>query len=230
MLNKKEKERLALNKYLEASEQFFEFDDFESPDFILKVDDKLIGCEVTEFYPDYGSKGSKLRKRESHLNKLHHELRSKLIKKYLIGFSFSVSYKQYCSGKTPIKLEVEKVIGKLQYLSDYKIVDNPTINIRQIFIRKIGNLPSRISLMISTDYQEPKNDWFEPIIESKSTLLQNWKGNYAQNWLLISVGLSRSGDVTLNKIKDLKKLNTKNWDKVILIDVSFNDYVEINAT
>lgn len=235
MPSKKEKERLALNRYLKASGQLFEFDDFESPDFILKVDNKSIGCEVTEFYPDYTSKGSESRKRENYLNNLHNELRSKLLEQYPIGFSFTVSYKPNCSGRIGIKSEVKAVIGKLQNLIDYDIVDNlfinvTSVNVRGVFISRIGDFSSRVSLIIFSDYQEPKNEWIETIVESKAALLQKWKDKYTQNWLLISIGLSRSGDVTLNRIKDLKKLNIKTWDKVILIDINLNNYVEINAT
>ena len=44
MLTTKEIERLAVEKYLQASDQSYEVEDFESPDFILRGKGKKIGC------------------------------------------------------------------------------------------------------------------------------------------------------------------------------------------
>lgn len=230
MLSKKEKETLALEKYLKASGQSYEVKDFESPDFILNGDGRIIGCEVTEFYPDYTSNGSKLRKREGYLNKLHQSLRFKLLEQYPVGYSFSISYDPLSLSRSSIELEVLSVFEKIQNHIGSSKVKNPSINIRRILINKIGDYPSLISLKISSDYEEPQAEWFQSIIKSKSDRSKNWDGDYEQRWLLISIGLSRSGDVTIKRIKNLKNLNLNNWDKVILIDVNFSDYVEINAT
>jgi hypothetical protein len=71
MLTKKEIEKLSVKKYLNASKQSYDIEDFESPDFILRSNGTTTACEVTEFYPDYTAKGSGLRKRERYLNNLH---------------------------------------------------------------------------------------------------------------------------------------------------------------
>ena len=85
MKSPKEIERLALERFLSATNQEFIVEDSESPDFILKDGTKTIGCEITEFAPDYSPKGSKLRAREQFINKLHSKLREKIISKYPFG-------------------------------------------------------------------------------------------------------------------------------------------------
>jgi hypothetical protein len=64
MLNQKKIERKAVERYLDSSNQLFDITDFESPDFILKNESHEIGCELTEFYPDYDATGSKLKERK----------------------------------------------------------------------------------------------------------------------------------------------------------------------
>lgn len=78
MRSPKDLEKLAVEKYLNASNQSFKIQEFESPDFILIGKGNRIGCEVTEFYTDYASKGSSLKKRESFLNELHPKNKSKI--------------------------------------------------------------------------------------------------------------------------------------------------------
>jgi len=230
MLSPKKLEKLAVEKYLKASNQSYKIEDFESPDFILKAKGREIGCEVTEFYPDYTKKGSSLRKRESYLNELHQKIRAQLLEEYPRGYSFSISYKPTVSQRSSIDSEVDLVNLIVKENIESRLVNDPSANIRRIFIRKIGGFPTQIPLMIFSDDVLPKVEWFIPIIEAKTELIKKWNGTYNHKWLVISIGLSRSGDITISRIKDLEKLKSKYWDKIILIDIHFADYVEINAT
>ena len=163
MLSPKELEKLAVEKYLQATKQSYEIEDFESPDFILKGKGHEIGCEVTEFYPDYTPKGSSFRKRESYLNELHQKIRSKLLEQYPRGYSFSISYKPSVSERSSIDSEVDSVSLIIRENIESRLVNDPSSNIRRIFIRKIGDFSTQIPLMIFSDYVLPKVEWFKSI-------------------------------------------------------------------
>lgn len=81
--------------------------------------------------------------------------------------------------------------------------------------------------MIFSDYTSPKVEWFIPIIDAKTEKIKKWNKTYDQKWLVISTGLSSSGDVPIRHIKDTEKLKSAYWDKIIIIDINFGDYVEI---
>ncbi|MBZ9651647.1 hypothetical protein [Psychroflexus montanilacus] len=229
MRSPKDLEKLAVEKYLNASNQSFEIEEFESPDFILKGKGNKIGCEVTEFYPDYASKGSSLRERESFLNELHQKIRVKLFEQFPRGFLFSINYKSIASKRTSIDSEVNTVSLNLSEHIESEQIDEPSVNIRRIFIKKIGDFNTKISSFIASDFTPPIVEWFIPIIKVKTEKIQKWNDTYDQKWLLISTGLSSSGDVSLRHIKDTEKLKSAYWDKIIIIDIIFADYVEINS-
>lgn len=230
MINKKEIEKLAVKSYLTASYQTFEIEDFESPDFILRNSDLTIGCEVTDFHPDYSSKGSNLHKRESFINDLHDRMRTKIKELFPLGYSFWISYQSEKSENSKIDSEVELLQQKIIENIDSSVIKNPSINVRLIFISKIENLTTKVNQMVATDYQTPKPEWIKSIIEAKTEIMDTWKGGYDEKWLLISVGLSRSGDLNLKKLKLSSELNCNDWNKIILIDVRFSEYLDINAT
>jgi hypothetical protein len=230
MLTPKEIERLSVEKYLKASNQYYEIEDFESPDFILRGNGNEIGCEVTEFYPDYSPKGSTLRKRESYLNDFHQKLKLSLLNQYPKGFSFDLSYKPTGSKKCSNDEEVESVCLNIQKNINSRLINNPSTNISRIFIRRIEDIPTRITQMIFSDYAHPKAEWFKPIIVAKTNKMKKWNGIYDYKWLIISTGLSRSGEITVGRIKHLENLKSAFWDKIILIDIHFADYIEIDAT
>lgn len=230
MLSKKEKEQLVVEKYLSASNQCFEIEGFESPDFILKGNRCVIGCEVTDFHPDYSPKGSDLHKRESFINDLHKKIRSKLLKSFPFGYSFTINYIPTVGEKSQIDSEVDLVSQKIIDNIGSRVINTPSTNIRSIFFRKIGDFPSRISLMIRSDYIEPSSEWIEPIIESKSKKVEKWTGTYDKKWLVISIGLSRTGDMNLKRLNLSESLKSDIWDKIILIDIHFSEYLDINAT
>lgn len=229
MRSPKDLEKLAVEKYLNASNQSFEIEEFESPDFILKGKGNKIGCEVTKFYPDYASKGSSLRERESFLNELHQKIRVKLIEQFPRGFLFTINYKSIASKRTSIDSEVNTVSLNLSEHIESEQIDEPSVNIRRIFIKKIGDFNTKISSFVTSDYTPPKVEWFIPIIKVKTEKIKIWNETFDQKWLVISTGLSSSGDVSLRHIKDTEKLKSAYWDKIIIIDIIFADYVEINS-
>ena len=53
---------------------------------------------------------------------------------------------------------------------------------------------------------------------------------YDEKWLIISVGLSRSGDINLERLVLSEETGLKKWDKIVLIDIHFSKYLDINAT
>ena len=73
-------------------------------------------------------------------------------------------------------------------------------------------------------------EWLTPIIKSKDKLQENWTNNYDEKLLIISVGLSRSGDINLERLVLSEETGLKKWDKIVLIDIHFSKYLEINAT
>jgi hypothetical protein len=230
MLSLKQKEKLAIEKYLTASNQYFEIEDFESPDFILKDKERLIGCEVTDFHPDYSPKGSVLHQRESYINDLHDKLKSKIRETNPIGYSFTIDYISIAKEKTKIDSEVELINRQIKENIDSTVLNNPSTNIRRIFIKKIEGFPTRFILMTSSDYVEPNSDWIKPIIESKTNKIEKWRGEYNEKWLLISIGLSRSGDLNLKRLDLSVDLKNNIWNKIILIDIHHSEYIDINAT
>ncbi|SDG39480.1 hypothetical protein [Psychroflexus sediminis] len=229
MRSPKALEKLAVEKYLKASNQSFEIEEFESPDFILKGKGNKIGCEVTEFYTDYASKGSSLKKRESFLNELHQKIRVKLVELFPYGYDFTINYNSIVSKRTSIEVEVNTVSLSVSENIESELIDEPSTNISRISIRKIGNFPTRISSFIASDYTPPKVEWFIPIIKAKTEKIKKWNETYDRKWLVISTGLSSSGDVSLRHIRNIEKLKSAYWDKIIIIDINFADYVEINS-
>jgi hypothetical protein len=229
MLNQKELERKAVERYLDSSNQLFDITDFESPDFILKNESYEIGCEVTEFYPDYDATGSKLKKRESFIKKLHKTLGIELLDRYPKGFVFDICYEFAATEKTSIKSEVQSVINNIEsYFYKGQVIPS-SINIRKISIRKTDLLPTRLILSIPSHYSDPTQEWLQPIIDSKSSKIKEWKRSFDKRWLIISIGISISGDLNLNKIKNLEILEPREWNKIILIDIPFGDYKEFNS-
>jgi hypothetical protein len=89
MLSPKQLERLVLNKYLELTDQEFQILETESPDFILTSGDLNIGCEVTEYFPDYSSCGSNLRMRIAFIDTLNQEQGEQLVEVVQYGVSFT---------------------------------------------------------------------------------------------------------------------------------------------
>jgi hypothetical protein len=230
MLTTKEIERLAVEKYLQASDQSYEVEDFESPDFILRGKGKKIGCEVTEFYPDYSPKGSDLRQRERYLNNFHQKLKTKLLEYYPQGYTIGINYKPYMSEKSSTDLEVESVFFNIKQSINLRYINDPSKNIRGILIHKIGDFPTLISQMIASDDITPKAEWLIPMIESKTKLMQNWNSTFSEKWLIISIGPSRAGYISINRIKNLDSVKYILWNKIILIDIHFADYIEIKST
>ena len=84
--------------------------------------------------------------------------------------------------------------------------------------------------MIASDYIAPKGKWLIPIIESKTKLMQNWNSTFSEKWVLISIGPSRAGDISINRIKNLDSAKYVLWNKIILVDIHFADYIEIKST
>lgn len=230
MLTTKEIERLAVEKYLQASDQSYEVEDFESPDFILRGEGKKIGCEVTEFYPDYSPKGSDLRQRKRYLNNFHQKLKTKLLEYYPQGYTIGINYKPYMSEKSSTDLEVESVFFNIKQSINLRYINDPSKNIRGILIHKIGDFPTLISQMIASDDITPKAEWLIPMIESKTKLMQNWNSTFSEKWLIISIGPSRTGYISINRIKNLDSVKYILWNKIILIDIHFADYIEIKST
>jgi hypothetical protein len=230
MLTTKEIERLAVEKYLQASDQSYEVEDFESPDFILRGEGKKIGCEVTEFYPDYSPKGSDLRQRKRYLNNFHQKLKTKLLEYYSQGYTIGINYKPYMSEKSSTDLEVESVFFNIKQSINLRYINDPSKNIRGIFFHKIGDFPTLISQMIASDDITPKAEWLIPMIESKTKLMQNWNSTFSEKWLIISIGPSRTGYISINRIKNLDSVKYILWNKIILIDIHFADYIEIKST
>lgn len=229
MLSQKQLERLALNKYLELTHQEFQIKETESPDFILNTEDFNIGCEVTEYYPDYSSSGSSLKMRNSFIDKLNQTLRNQLLELYPKGYSFTIHYSSESPGRTRIEDEIKDVIQKIKISSSKGNIENPSPSIKEIRIKSIGEYPSRIILFLSSNYESPSVDWIKPIIESKTDKAAHWTKSFDQLWLLISVGLSRSTDLDLRSIRLSQDLLGEPWDKIALIDVALEKFIEIDA-
>lgn len=230
MLKSKEIEKLAIKKYLDVTGQSFEISEYESPDFILRGLDIEIGCEVTEYYPDYGPKGSELRKRESYLKQLHVRIRIMLIEKYPIGYRFSIIYKPKATKRSSIDAEVTSVDLAMNHNLKSQIIVNPSISISQIQIEQLNDLPTQAELLVYSDFLQNDKKSLEQIIEVKTGLSKKWNNRYKYKWLIISFGVSISGDVRFDLIKDLDKVKDNYWDKIVLIDINFGNYKEINAT
>jgi hypothetical protein len=171
MLTTKEIERLAVEEYLQACDQSYEVEDFESPDFILRGEGKKIGCEVTEFYPNYSPKGSDLRQRERYLNNFHQKLKTKLLEYYPQGYAIDINYKPYMSEKSSKDLEVESVFFNIKQSINLRYINDPSKNSRELFFHKIGDFSTLISQMIASDGIIPKAKWLMPMIESKTKLM-----------------------------------------------------------
>jgi len=84
--------------------------------------------------------------------------------------------------------------------------------------------------MIASDDITPKAEWLIPMIESKTKLMQNWNSTFSEKWLIISIGPSRAGYISINRIKNLDSVKYILWNKIILIDIHFADYIEIKST
>jgi hypothetical protein len=69
----------------------------------------------------------------------------------------------------------------------------------------------------------------QPIIDSKSSKIKEWKRSFDERWLIISIGIPISGDLNLIKVKNLEILEPREWNKIILIDIHFGNYKEINS-
>jgi hypothetical protein len=225
----KQLERLVLNKYLELTDQEFQILETESPDFILTSGDLNIGCEVTEYFPDYSSCGSNLRMRNAFIDTLNQKLREQLLELYPKGYSFTIHYSSESPGRTQIADEVNDVLQKIQSVSSKENIINPSPNINSIRIKSIGEYPSRILLFLSSKYESPSVDWIKPIIDSKTKKSTQWTNSFDHLWLLISVGLSRSTDLDLRKIRLSKELLGEVWGKIALVDVPLENFVEIDA-
>jgi hypothetical protein len=156
-------------------------------------------------------------------------LRLSLLDQYPQGFSFAINYKPDNSEKSSTDEEITSVCSNIQKNINSSVINAPSPNINQIFIRKNGDFPTQISQMLCSDYIEVKTEWFKPIIAAKTKKQKNWNDSYDCKWLLISIGLSRSGEINLKEIEHLQELRSAYWDKIILIDINFADYIEINA-
>lgn len=230
MRNQKELELLALNKYLDLTYQEYRVEKSESPDFNLKSADLSVGCEVTEYFPDYSSSGSTLKMRNAFLDKLNKRLRKKLLELFPNGYSFTIHYQPEQKGRSKISEEIEEVLHKINPDSPEASLEMPSQNIKRIVIKSIGHFPSRTMLFLSTNYESPSVDWIWPIIESKSQIATSWTNSFDQLWLLIAVGISRSSDLDLRTIKLSENMLGATWKKIALVDVSIEKVIEINAT
>lgn len=81
--------------------------------------------------------------------------------------------------------------------------------------------------MIASNGITPKAEWLIPMIESKTKLMQNWNSTFNDKWLIISIRPSRAGYISINRIKNLDSIKYVLWNKIILIDIHFSDYIGI---
>ena len=231
MRDTKRIEKLTLERYLTASKQSYNIKQHETPDFILEKNGKIIGCEITEYYPDYSKKGSNTRKRESYLKKLHEKIETKLIEKFPKEYLFTINYKATSNIKSKINLEVEveKIHKLISENIDLRYLNNPSPNINSVIIDKQVNLSTKIIFMLFSDFKPFKKEYIDPIIKEKTKLLKRWNQKFNQKWLIISIGLSMSSDLNIDDFEKSDNIKLDEWDKIILLDIHFSKYVEINA-
>jgi uncharacterized protein YeeX (DUF496 family) len=115
---------------------------------------------------------------EGYLNDLHDTLESKIREPNPIGYSFTIDYISIAKEKTKIDFEIELINRQIKENIDSTILNNPSTNIRRIFIKKIEDFPTRCILMTSSDYVEPTSDWIKPIIEAKTDKKEKWRDEY----------------------------------------------------
>jgi hypothetical protein len=110
---------------------------FESPDFILKEKERLIGGKLTDFHPDYSAKGSVLHQRESYINDLHDKLESKIRETNPIGYSFTIDYISIAKEKTKIDSEVELINRQIKENIDSTVLNNPSKILDGFLLKKL---------------------------------------------------------------------------------------------
>jgi hypothetical protein len=231
MLSKKEQEKLVVESFLNASNCAHKVEYGPNPpDLELSIYDKKIGCEVTNFFPDNFSEGSRLKKAESFNNRLNEKVSNLIMEVYPIGYSFTIIYNNNLEFKKRFDKEANLLFQKISDKIKSKRITNPTKNVRNVFIKKTDNAKSNIILYEASDYKKPTVDWILPRINKKTVELKNWGNNYDENWLIITCGLYRSSDLTFEELSDIHKLKNPNWSKLILFDFPLEIYIDINAT
>jgi hypothetical protein len=225
--NKKKLECLTIEQYKKASKDSFDIlvgDD--PPDFVLVSENKKIGLEVTELYPDQTKSGSMKKDREIHLLNLHRELRKKLKEFYPKGFDFCISYKEKFTTKSNHMDQMDIFLKKIEGNLNSNVIEINSTDIERVFIKLISKFNSRISLMLPTTWNRLNKDMVQKCINFKQ-YDKAYYNLYETNWLLISTGLAICNDFNLNQF-DQKEIEIKMWDKVILLDRATGDYVEIH--
>ena len=83
--------------------------------------------------------------------------------------------------------------------------------------------------MLFSDFKTFKKEYIDTIIKEKTKLLKRWNQKFNQKWLIISIGLSMSSYLNIDDFEKSDSLKLDEWDKIILLDIHFSKYVEINA-
>ena len=215
---KKKKEREILNVWLEKFNYKCSPIPTDPPDFKIKTESGILGVEITEYYSDYGRKGSALKEEHVHLNKVWAKTRKLLKDKYPY---YGVFINYYHTSDKVIKFKYEDIKDHLnKHITDETekiVLDIKKDNLRRIIIEKKSH-ESGLSTMSTTDYNKFDENILRQIIKDKTNLQESWKNGFNQKILLIHTSLDFSNNINCPKKleSDFTEFNTS-WSKIFVL-------------